>query len=138
MWAPSRSFVPDCGTEIRLRFTINEKGHPGALAYALPYSGTGTSITVMWDRVRSLFGSEIRFGDALLAHVLVHEITHVLQGVAQHSTIGVMRPRWDGDDYLQMKRHGLPFTAADVERMQAGLTHRLTGSSPDLGFVVGR
>jgi hypothetical protein len=136
VWTRGQQLAPDCGGSIRLQFSSGEKGRPGALAYALPYSSSGTSITVMWDRVQGVSGGEIRFGDTLLAHVLVHEITHVLQGVAHHSNVGVMRPRWGNDDYFQMKARGLPFTESDVERMHAGLDRRLARSSPNLGFAA--
>ena len=38
----------------------------------------------------------------LLAHVLVHEITHVLEGVDRHTGQGVMKARWTEDDLALM------------------------------------
>lgn len=57
----------------------------GETAFALLYQGE--DITVFYDRVKQA-------GDAaamptLLAHVLVHEITHMLQGIKRHSDSGV-------------------------------------------------
>jgi hypothetical protein len=57
----------------------------------------------------------------LLAHVLVHEITHVLQGVVRHSGTGVMRAHWDAREYLDMAFSPLEFTGADAELIQSGL-----------------
>jgi len=51
---------------------------PGALAYARPYEGT--YIEVFCDRVAKTAGAETL--PHLLAHVLVHEITHILEGRA--------------------------------------------------------
>ena len=51
---------------------------PGALAFARPYEGV--HIDVFYDRVRA--ATEPELTPNVLAHVLVHEITHVLQGPA--------------------------------------------------------
>jgi hypothetical protein len=91
--------------------------HPGALAFALPYQGF--HITVFYDRIHKKFTPDLQ--PALLAHVLVHEITHVLQGVDRHSETGVMKAHWTTADYAQMLAKPLPFTDWDVELIQHGL-----------------
>ena len=56
----------------------------GVLAYALPYEGT--HIRIFYDRIRHFMpGPEVSI---LLAHVLAHEITYLLQGVGRHSKTG--------------------------------------------------
>jgi hypothetical protein len=94
--------------------------HPGALAFALPYQGF--HITVFYDRIHKAFAPDL--APALLAHVLVHEITHVLQGVDRHSETGVMKAHWSTADYAQMLAKPLPFTDWDVELIQTGLASR--------------
>jgi hypothetical protein len=54
----------------------------------------------------------------VLGHVIAHEIGHILQGVARHSTDGLMKPHWSLKDYWQMKKPYLFFAAEDVELMQ--------------------
>jgi|NGEPerStandDraft_6_1074524.scaffolds.fasta_scaffold131110_1 hypothetical protein len=76
---------------------------PGALAYARPYEGT--HITVFFDRIE-----ESERPSTVLAHVIVHEITHVLQGISRHSDAGVMKARWNGRDFGGMGFTPLPFT----------------------------
>jgi hypothetical protein len=93
---------------------------PGALAASLPYEGV--HIVVFADRVRKSAGPLT--APALLAHVLAHEIAHLLQGVARHSETGVMREQWQPDDYLQMAVQPLPFTERDVSLIHAGLATR--------------
>jgi hypothetical protein len=61
---------------------------------------------------------------ALLAHVLVHEITHILQGVDRHSETGVMKARWTTADYVQIRAQPLPFTDWDIDLIQEGLASR--------------
>ena len=92
----------------------------GALACAKPYEGV--RIRVFCDRFRTMVPESMtRY---LLAHVLVHEITHILQGVNRHSESGIMKARWDADDFVQMKRKTLPFSSQDVLLIERGLAAR--------------
>ena len=91
---------------------------PAALAYALPYEGT--HIVVFYDRVKSKPGST----SCLLGHVIAHEVTHILQGVARHSESGVMKAQWTGADYLHMTWEPLQFTDDDVMLIHSGLKVR--------------
>ena len=90
---------------------------PGALAFAKVYEGV--HITVFWDRIES----ECRLAPSVvvLAHVLVHEITHILQGVNRHSEDGVMKSRWTAKDQRAMASKPLPFTPLDVELIRHAL-----------------
>ncbi len=90
--------------------------HPGALAYARPYGEN--KIEILYDRVRN---GTAGFTGVVLAHVLVHEITHVLQGIARHSAEGVMKAHWSAEDYNAMKRHPLPLSAHDIDLIHDGL-----------------
>ena len=90
---------------------------PTALAYAEPYEGV--HIVVFWDRInRASIPTE------LLAHVMVHEITHILQGIARHSDEGIMKARWTNEDRAAMKAKPLRFTADDVELIATGMNAR--------------
>ena len=105
---------------IRMAEDTPAKYLPGAMAFALPYQGE--QITVFYDRLKQ---AVVPFTvPTLLAHVLVHEITHVLQGIKRHSESGVMKPHWDGDDYMAMGKKPLPFTEADVVLIHRGLAVR--------------
>jgi predicted SprT family Zn-dependent metalloprotease len=57
----------------------------------------------------------------LLAHVLSHEICHVLQRTNVHAETGLMKARWRNEDYRLMIEKPLPFTPADLQMMQEGL-----------------
>jgi hypothetical protein len=90
---------------------------PGALAYAQPYEGV--HIQVFYDR--------IKYAPApaeLLAHVLVHEITHTLQGISRHSDSGVMKANWSAEDLSRLRFKALPFTEEDVVLIHRGLKAR--------------
>jgi hypothetical protein len=98
--------------------------HPGALAYALPYEGV--HIEVFYDRIAQ---ADPELVPSLMANVIVHEITHILQGIDRHSASGVMKAVWDSSDYTLMKRGMLRFTAIDVEMIRDGFAARTAGGA---------
>jgi hypothetical protein len=52
--------------------------HPGAMAYAHPYEAV--NIFVLYDRIEKSADGPIQ-ASTFLAHVMTHEITHLLQGM---------------------------------------------------------
>jgi hypothetical protein len=97
--------------------------HPAALAYAFPYEGV--HIEVFYDRIAQ---ADPGLLPSLLANVIVHEISHILQGIDRHSASGVMKAVWNSSDYTLMKRGLLRFTAVDVEMIRDGFAARTAGS----------
>jgi hypothetical protein len=57
----------------------------------------------------------------LLAHVLVHEIAHILQGAERHSETGIMKAGWTQPDFDQMAFEPLGFEPQDVLLIRSGL-----------------
>lgn len=108
---------------IRLRIVgLDQKNHPlDTVAYSLPFARGVKSITVMYDRLETTIQAWPQLGPSLLAHVFVHEITHVLQRTNAHAETGVMKARWTQSDYVEMSRRPLPFTPQDVELIRQGL-----------------
>ena len=102
---------------IRLARNTPSTEKPGALAYTNP--SERVHIVVFWDRLElGLIPTE------LLAHVMVHEITHILEGLSRHSESGIMRAHWSDDDFKMMKSHPLAFAAEDLELIHRGLETR--------------
>ena len=95
---------------------------PGTLAYALPFEGA--HIRVFYDRVQEETESNPSW---LLAHVLVHEITHILQGLCHHSPEGIMKAQWTASDIAAMRCRPLRFTPDDIELIRAGMAFRAAG-----------
>jgi hypothetical protein len=93
---------------------------PGALAEAQPYEGI--HIRVFYDRVRK--SAEPKIMPQLLAHVLVHEITHLLEGMNRHSASGVMKALFDEQDFQAMRWKPLPFAPEDVRLIKSGIERR--------------
>jgi len=92
--------------------------HPDALAYALPYEAD--RVVVLYDRIEASADGPTQVS-TLLAHVMTHEITHLLQGISRHSETGVMKAHWSAHDFLQMAYKPLPFAPEDIDLIQRGL-----------------
>ena len=121
-WHDNRSFCqrqPDQAILVTFLTSTPKTFHPDALAYAYPYEGV--HIQVFYDRIARA-DPELR--PFLLAHVIVHEISHILQGIDRHSATGIMKARWNSYDYTLMKRGQLRFTEFDVEMIHDGLASR--------------
>jgi hypothetical protein len=93
---------------------------PGGLAYALPYEGS--HIKVFFDRIM-----RTEYPAFVFAQVMVHEITHIVQGVCRHSDTGLMKARWNMHDRSEMRLRPLPFTREDLELIYQGLSSRWGG-----------
>jgi hypothetical protein len=100
---------------------------PGAPAYALPYEGV--HIEVFCDRMHTANGD---LPPNLLAHVLVHEITHILEGISRHSASGVMKARWTNADLAEMLRTSLSLTEEDVVLIHQSLDARTVQGALDV------
>jgi hypothetical protein len=113
---------------IRISFSTSTSQDllPGALAYARPFEGF--HIKVFYDRVR-----RDNEPDRLLAHVLVHEITHILQRTNRHSESGIMKERWTSKDIMTMRSSALLFTPLDLKLIQDGLAAREAWMAPSAG-----
>ena len=106
---------------IHIRFTRQTPGSfkPDALAYAMPFADGSDSIVVMYDRVEQWARpSQV---PVLLAHVLAHEIAHILQACDYHASDGIMKRRWQGADFDAMTTFQLKFTPEAVALMREGL-----------------
>jgi len=80
-------------------------------------------IVVFYDRIVDMY---VRSQVALvLGHVLVHEMTHILEGIARHSERGVMKAHWSSADLMQMSRKPLGFEREDIELIRLGMAARM-------------
>jgi hypothetical protein len=118
--APRR--CPDDAIRISLSEITPESEQPGALAYAMPYEGT--HIVVFYGRIQSNCNGDPTLKSIVLAHVLAHEIAHILQAMSRHSESGIMKAHWDGEDFSRMRFKPLAFTEVDVYLIQRGLDAR--------------
>jgi hypothetical protein len=98
----------------------NEGLTSGVLGYAVPYR---RHVIISFDRIEGMQDAW-----TVLGHVMVHEITHVIQGVSRHSDTGLMKPHWSGDDLLKMRHKALSFTQEDLILLYSALAMRPEGT----------
>lgn len=111
--------VNNARVTVQIRYGSVARG-AHALAAAAPF-GTGTrAVTVDYARIRGVAGRMER-EQAILAHVLAHELGHILQGTDWHADTGVMKANWRAADYESMQRKPLAFTEDDVLLINRGL-----------------
>lgn len=105
---------------ILLDFALNTPAgqHQGAVAYAKVYEAV--HLVVMIDRIEKNAEGATQLS-TLLAHVMAHEITHLLEGIDRHSATGVMKAHWDEKDIRQMAKEPLPFAPEDIDLIHRGL-----------------
>ena len=92
----------------------------GAMAAAQLFEGR--NIRIYHDRVNRLTNKSLK--PRLLAYVLVHEITHLLQACDWHAPRGIMKATWTQADYAAISRTTLAFEPIDIDLIRLGLTKR--------------
>ena len=117
LWQATETPACSRSIEILLDAGLPPGDNPEIMAYAMPYLHGGTAIHVFIGRVASMV-PPARVG-TLLGHVLVHEITHLLQGISRHSDQGVMKPHWSPADFRAMNSGPLPFAPVDVQLLRS-------------------
>jgi len=90
------------------------------MAFANPFDPVPV-ITVMYDRILDLTDRVPELRSAILAHVIAHEIGHLLMRTNGHSPDGVMKAHWTASDYGRMAHRPLPFRPDDAEMMRRRL-----------------
>ena len=111
--------VGENALEVTLSYNTPEHQLPGAMAYALPYEGS--HIVLFYDRIRRSHPDLVK---QFLAYVLVHEVTHMLEGITRHSKSGIMKAQWDREDRFEIAIGRLEFAPEDVDLIYCGLDRR--------------
>jgi hypothetical protein len=106
--------------------------HAGPQAMALTALGGG-DVHVFYNRVAD-FKDRMHMPE-FLGNVLAHELTHELEGVARHSSEGLMKAFWSARDYADMVRGPLALAAVDLELLRAHFNKEM---SPPLTLVAAR
>jgi len=108
------------GILIKVDLLAGPDEHSNELGNTTPFAKTH-SITINYDAVRRSAGTSRQLEPVILGHVMVHEITHILQGVNRHSETGMMKARWTPEDYCDMQWKPLEFTPEDIILIRLGL-----------------
>jgi hypothetical protein len=121
-WRGGGDKCPAGAIVVTLADRTPETVHQDALAFAVPDKGT---VEVFADRVAKNYPQAL--APHLLGHVLAHEITHVLEGVATHSGSDVMKVRWTPPDFNAMYVRSLTLSNDDIAMITSGMAARRPG-----------
>jgi hypothetical protein len=114
------SCAEPAGTTISIRLAgrVPKQFRKETLAYALPFARQGVRITVFYHRLEPIFEEHQGYAGSIFGNVLAHEIAHVLERVDSHSETGIMRRRWDRNDFVSMKFNAFRFAAEDAQTIR--------------------
>jgi hypothetical protein len=115
--------APKTGTARRLQIRLlarspkrtNAGHHPLGESFA-DHDG-GTYASVFLDRVTDAAADANVPVVIVLAHAATHEIGHLLLGDQSHTPQGLMKARWDRNDFQAMNQNHLHFTAEQVQAL---------------------
>ena len=114
------SDCPPAAIRISLSLETPSDLKPRALAYAMPFDGS--RIVVFLDRVRDEQSRDRE--PMVLAYVIVHELTHILEGISRHSGTGLMMAHWNVPEYRKMASGEFTFAEEDIDLIHRGLAKR--------------
>ena len=119
-WKAGQSGCPAGGVRAGFWLETPAALNPGALGRSFPQEGS--RIDVFYDRVRAAVPSP--FVPSVLAHVLMHELAHVVMGSNDHAPAGLMKARWEAAELQSMHRRPLAFDETDIPLIHRGLAER--------------
>ena len=98
----------------------------------LSAEGTGCYIDVFYSRATELHTDwKVGLSD-LLGNVMAHELGHLLLGSNSHSSTGIMRAHWQGEELRRLSRGNLWFTDEQAEHMHG----KLNGVRPAVALAA--
>jgi hypothetical protein len=84
----------------------------------------GTLVYVFFGRVENFARSQRVLSSTMLAHVIAHEIGHLLLPKGWHSDRGLMRGKWDRAQVDNAMRGTLTFTPDEIRTIRADASFR--------------
>jgi len=107
---------------LRLRASAPDGMRGAVLAYSHPFAPGGVNVTVFLDRVEAAALQQRRPMSLLLAHVIAHEIGHVLLRSTEHSKGGLMSSHWNEHEFSLMPIGALLFSREQSRQIRRSLT----------------
>lgn len=108
-------------------------GSETALGYAL-MQGNANHAAVLYPRIAALVESNPEYRDStVLGSVMAHELGHLVFRSTRHGG-GVMRAKWERDDYRAMAQRKLTFTEEQARTLKNMLAQR----AAEVQFAGGR
>ena len=92
------------------------------LGLAVPLAWAGLNARVFDDNIRDIALNRHRAHEVVLAHVIAHEIGHVLLRTNSHSGRGLMSAVWTDYEYAWIARNLMFFTTDQSNTMRMALS----------------
>ena len=138
MVCPASSVMPGgagCGDgrplSISIRILPSDKARawhvePTSCGAALPGTEGEYGYLAVIDAgcIHRMAGERHRALEALLGHVLAHEVGHLLLGQKSHGSLGLMRATWSKAERVLIAGRRLPFSRDDAARLRVGFEGR--------------
>jgi hypothetical protein len=90
------------------------------VAFLAP-DGGGKQADVFYDNVATFSRESARNSGVVLGCVMAHELGHLVLGSNAHSTVGLMRPRWDSEELKKMSIGQLRFEPSQTMQVRSRL-----------------
>ena len=113
--------------QLFLRITPNIAPSLNDTAFGIAFIGsdeTGRNANVFWRRVKDFQQNSKADVSLILGSVMAHEIGHLLLGSNSHALSGIMRARWESDEFRRISMGSLLFLPEQGKRMRARLDQR--------------
>lgn len=119
---------PDCSqaafpTHLHVRILSQPRNLPSS-TLGISYvgaDGIGCYSDIFFAPVAALHSSSGQEVGSILGYVMAHEIAHLLLGTNSHSTVGIMKARWQEKDLRSARNGELLFTLAQSQIMRERL-----------------
>jgi hypothetical protein len=106
---------------VRMTETAGSDRERRVMGRTFPFGAGVHRIDVFLDTIRARADASQVDEYKITAHVLAHEIGHLLEGIDHHSGDGIMKACWTRDDYRTMARQPLAFAEEDLEMIRSRL-----------------
>jgi len=83
--------------------------------------GTGAYCDLFYDRIEELHRQSAASAGKILGLVAAHEIGHLLLGTNAHSSVGIMRPQWQSQDFWHPQLGATSFSPQQAQKISARL-----------------
>jgi hypothetical protein len=123
-WSPGKPRAAAEGglaVTVRLTDAVGRDRQRCVMGRTSPFGSGVRRIDVFEDNVKARARASQIDEYKVMAHVLVHEIGHLLERVDHHSAVGIMKASWSRADYRTMAHQPLCFAEEDLEMIHSSL-----------------
>jgi hypothetical protein len=125
-WGPA-----DFAFRINYRAEARKNGVPDAVGYAFPF-GEWSYASISYELIQELakaFSGRPSLAE-ILGHVMAHEIGHLVLRSERHSQVGIMRAKWNVQDWENAAQGHLNFTPQDADSLRNEVLKRANVKVP--------